>query len=349
MFKMSKMLVALYLIVSTIGVVTAWWLSGYDCGVTGENHKMDLLRRSLRVLVTGLLVLFLFHFPAGIGGGYGAAPIIMIIPITIGLIWCGCVSEWWSHVFHNMLFAPSKGSYDPNKAARDFDNLAMLLRNGRREEALQLAEQLREAGDVNILALETMLTRAGIEWTTPKPGDPAFEAGRLHAQGDFAGTEKILVPLLEKNPTHVQALLLLMRLYAQDLKQPARATEIFARLERVPRIPQWQVDYARRSLHDWSRDKPVLPPPLPLPETVDELLAQGYSGTAIEKLEQKTREQPGDFDAWLKLAEAQGLHCRNITAAEKIVRKMEFNRAFTPDQVQTARAKLTEWRLAGKK
>ena len=118
------------------------------------------------------------------------------------------------------------------------------------------------------------------------------------------------------------------------------------RLERVPHIPHWQVDYARRSLHDWGRDKPVLPPPVPLPASVDELLAQGYSGTAIEILEQKIKEQPGDFDSWLKLAEAQGLYCHNLHAAEKIVRKIGSNRLFTAEQVKIAETKLAEWRVA---
>lgn len=104
------------------------------------------------------------------------------------------------------------------------------------------------------------------------------------------------------------------------------------------------MDYARRSLDDWSADKPAPDAPAPLPESVDELLAQGYAGTAIEILEQKLKTEPADFDSLLKLAEAQARYCHNLPGAEKIVRRMEKNPAFTPEQIQTAQAKLAEWR-----
>jgi pyrroloquinoline quinone (PQQ) biosynthesis protein C len=77
---------------------------------------------------------------------------------------------------------------------------------------------------------------------------------------------------------------------------------------------------------------------------VDELLACGYLGTAIEMLEQKTREQPRDFDLWLKLAEAHGLHSGNIHRAEKIVHYMESKHGFSAEQIQIAKARLKEWR-----
>lgn len=341
------MVVLLYLLVAALAIAVMWWLSGYDSGVTGENTTSDVIRRVLRILLTLFLASFLFGLhPAGMAGGYGFAPILMIIPILIGVVWCGCLSQWWSQKFTDLIYHSGKGHSDPHKDARDLGNLAMLLRNGRHEEALQLAQQLRAENHGNIPALETMLARAGIPWETPRPGDPIVEAARLRAQGDFLGAEKILLPFLEQHPAHVQALLLLLRLYAQNLKQPERAREILGRLEQVPRIPAWQVDYARRSLADWSTDKPAPEASVILPESVDELLAQGYSGTAIEILEQKIKDAPGDFEAWLKLAEAQGRYCHNLHAAEKLVRKIENNRAFTDAQIQTARAKLNEWRTA---
>jgi hypothetical protein len=345
--QIPMMLILFYITLAALALGAMWWLSGYDSRVTGENLAADIIRRTLRILITVFLVAIVFGLhPAGMGAGYGFTPVLMIVPILIGLIWCGCLSEWWSRGFHSMIFSEDKSRYDPNKDQRELGNLAVLLRTGRHEEALLLARQLHDAGDVNTLALETMLTRAGLPWETPKADDPAVKAARLRSQGDFAGAEKILVPFLEQHPAHVHGLLLLLRLYAQDLKQPARAAEILPRLERVPRIPAWQVDYARRSLADWSADKPAPADAAPevLPESVDELLAQGYAGTAIELLEQKLKDQPGDFDSLLKLAEAQGRYCHNMPAAEKIVRKIEKNPAFTPEQIQTAHTKLAEWR-----
>ena len=83
------------------------------------------------------------------------------------------------------------------------------------------------------------------------------------------------------------------------------------------------------------------------PETLEELLAKGYFGTAIEILEQKIKEQPRDFDLWLKLAEVQGQHCGNVKRAEKIVQQIGANPASNPEQIQLARTKFNEWREAG--
>ncbi|MGD1089458.1 MAG: hypothetical protein ABR955_12150 [Verrucomicrobiota bacterium] len=69
-----------------------------------------------------------------------------------------------------------------------------------------------------------------------------------------------------------------------------------------------------------------------------------YFGTAVEVLEQKTREQPQDFDLWLKLAEVHAKCCGNIRLAEKIVRRIETNQASTVEQNRTAKTKLNEWR-----
>ena len=83
-----------------------------------------------------------------------------------------------------------------------------------------------------------------------------------------------------------------------------------------------------------------------LPESVDELLAGGHLGTAIEILEHKIKEQPGDFDLRLKLAEAHGRHSGNIHRAEKIVLQIESNHGFSAEQIQIAKARLKEWREA---
>ena len=56
-----------------------------------------------------------------------------------------------------------------------------------------------------------------------------------------------------------------------------------------PHIPAGHIDYAQRSIHDWGREKRA-PEVVALPESVDELLACGYLGTAIEVIERKVKE-----------------------------------------------------------
>jgi len=75
-------------------------------------------------------------------------------------------------------------------------------------------------------------------------------------------------------------------------------------------------------------------------------LAGGYLGSAIEVLERKVVEKPDDFDSWLKLVEAQALYSHNIPRAQKVLRQMENNGAFSPEQIAAAKAKLGEWRKA---
>ena len=79
------------------------------------------------------------------------------------------------------------------------------------------------------------------------------------------------------------------------------------------------------------------------PESIDELLARGYSGTAIEILDRKIKEAPGDFDLWMKLVEAHAVYFRDKYTAQKLVQKIERDPAFSSDQIQTAKTKLTEW------
>jgi hypothetical protein len=335
----SLLTVIFFLILVTI---VAWWLSGYDPKVTGENKMRDVIRRVLRCLVTAVFAAILFGIRPS-GSGYGFVPILLIFPISIALIWCGCVSEWWSHSFHQFLFSGGKGEFDPHAEARELDRVAALLRDGHREEALQLAEKLMEAGDANVLVLETLLARAGVECKAPLSGNPLAEVYRLRTEGKFAEAVKILGLFVEQNRSNIQAWLLLIQLYALDLKQPADAAEALRLLEKQPRIPAWQIDYARRSLHDWSQDKLPSPPVEALPESIDELLAKGYSGTAVEILDQKIKETPGDFNLWLKLLEAHAVYFKDKYTAQKIVQKMERDRTFTSDQIQIARTKLTGW------
>ena len=170
-------------------------------------------------------------------------------------------------------------------------------------------------------------------------------SSRLRAEGKFGEAETVLKSLLAENPSNVDAALMLMRLYAQDLRRSDKAAEVLRSLESQPHIPSAHLEYARRSINEWGQRKSA-PAAEVLPESVDELLAGGYLGTAIEILEHKIKEQPKDFDLWLKLAEAHGRHSGNFQRAEKIVRQIESNRGFSAEQIQLAKARLKEWREA---
>ena len=322
--------------------LAAWWLSGYDTKVTGENKRADFIRRAIRCGITLLLVLMLLGLP----GALQSMPMLLLIGGLLALVWCSCVAELFARWFHHLIDPEDKGEFDPNQTLRDLDRVASLIKNGRKEEAIQLCQALKKSGDVSVLALETTLEHLGVKSDPVQKPRPLAEASRLRSQGRFPEAEAILVSLLAENPANVDAAMMLMRLYAEDLHCPDRALAALQSLEKQPHVPSAHIEYARRSIAEWSQGKPEPEAVDAQPESIDELLAHGYFGTVIEILEQKVEEQPGDFDSWIKLAEVHARHCGNIHQAEKIVRRIETRPGFTPEQAQNARTKLGEWREA---
>src|SRR5208282_3396353 len=122
-------------------------------------------------------------------------------------------------------------TFDADKSARDLERVADLLKSGRHEEAAQLCEALKKSGDANILVLETMLARAGIPQERFEKSKPLGEAHRLRSEGKFDEAETVLKSLLAKNPSNVDAALMLMRFYVQDLRRSDKAVEVLRSLE----------------------------------------------------------------------------------------------------------------------
>jgi len=321
-----------------------WWLSGFDPKVAGENRKADLRRRAARCAATAIL-LWIFFGPNAVRVGYAFIPLLLIVPPLLGVMWAGCLAELFARGFHRLIDSDDRRTFDASKSARDLDRVASLLKSGRQAEAVRLCETLKQSGDANILALETMLARNGIRFENGQKPGPLTEARRRRAEGKFSEAEAILQSLLAANPANADAALMLMRLYVQDLRRSDRAAEVLRSLEEQPHIPAAHLEYARRSIVEWGQRKSA-PAPAPLPESADALLAGGHLGTAIEVLERNIKDQPKDFDLWLKLAEAHGRHSGNLQRAEKIVQKIESNRGFSAEQIQMAKAKLKEWREA---
>jgi tetratricopeptide (TPR) repeat protein len=330
-------MIILNIILLSVAAAIAWWLSGFDSRVTGENTKADLTLRILRCVVSFVLATIFFSEPSILG--------LLVLPVSIGLLWCGCLSELLSHGFRRLMDSDGRSVFDANESARNLDMVASLLKSGRHSEAAQLCATLKESGDANILVMETLLARSGVRFENVRKPKPLTEAYRLRSEGKFDEAAAVLNSLLAENPSNVDAALMLMRLYAQDLKRSDKAAEVLRALEQQPHIPPGHIDYAQRSIHDWGRPKRA-PEVVALPESVDELLACGYLGTAIEILEQKVKERPNDFDSRLKLAEAHGLHSGNVQRAGKIVEKMESENNFGAEQIQIAKDKLKEWRDA---
>jgi thioredoxin-like negative regulator of GroEL len=227
------------------------------------------------------------------------------------------------------------------------DTIGHLIRNGHRDDAIKLCEELKQSGEVDIMTLEMTLEFLGVKQQRTRNQTPLHEAAQLRARGKFTEAEQLLKSLLVKNPSDVDAALMLVRLYAQNLRQPGNAHEVLRALEQQPHPPASHIEFARRSIGEWSRSQPEIEAVAePKAESVDELLEQKLFGSAIELLENKIKAQPQDFDLWLKLAEIHAVHCENFQTAEKIIRQIEVGPDFSREQIERARSKLKEWRGA---
>jgi tetratricopeptide (TPR) repeat protein len=323
-------------------VTVTWWLSGYDVHLTGDNSRRDHTRRAIRTGATLLLLAMLMALPSA----EIAVPFAVLIGGVLSLTWAWCIAECASHGINLLTGAHgSKRDYDPHHFTRNLDTLACLLRYGQREEALKLAETLKASGDANVLAVETLLERAGIPQNNTKKLAPLAEANRLHVEGKPNEAEIILRSLLAENPSNVEAALMLMRIYVQDFRRSDKATEVLRALEKQPHISKSHIEYAARSIHEWGRRKGA-PAAEILPESADGLIAAGYLGSAIEKAESVAKEQSGNLEAQLRVAEIYALHAGDIHRAERIVKKIGEDPAFDTEQVEAARTRLQEWREA---
>lgn len=318
-----------------------WWLSSFDTGLSGDDTPGDYFRRGLRCLVSWVLILIFVLLPASTI----SAPVIALLGLLLAATFGWCLGEVIARGFQILLgTATSKRELDPHEHTRGLDELAALLRDGKREEALRLAETLKTTGNANILAVETLLERAGIPQERSKKLTPLAEADRLHLQGKSAEAEAILKSLLAEKTDDVDAALMLMRIYVQDFRRPDKATEVLRALEKQPHVSASHLVYAARSIQEWGKVK-IEHRAEALPESVDELLAAGYLGTAIEMVEREVQEQPNNFDAQLRLAGIHALNSHDIHRAEKIIKKIEMNQVFSPEQVEMAKAKLAAWRV----
>ena len=369
----SGVILLLHIVMMALTAAAAWWLSGYDTKLTGEDKASDRLRRGVRCGITVLLVEVAFSslvrwwFYRDQTSGY----VYLAVALPLGITWASCLSEFCARGFQRLVFPEDYREADLGESRRSMDRIARLIQKGRREEAIDLCQQLRASGSASDLALEAMLSRLGVEPSSvggdgAKKTKPLAEADRLRTQGNLTQAEATLSNLLKKEPSNQAAALMLMRLYAEDMQRRGLAEAELSRIMNQRHIPPAFIEYARRSIAEWSAPRAgtedrediveslLLPHPAgesPSPTapaagvSVEELIANGCLGTAIERLEEELKERPNDFDLWLKLAEAQGVHCGNLSRAGKIVERLKTNPAFTPEQVQRAQNKLKEWKV----
>ena len=340
-----------------IGTALAWWISGYDSRVTGQEPTEDFTRRAIRCLVTaGLLIVATWNGFAGI-----------FIFLGLGLYWASCGAEFFSHQIHKLIDPEDKRAFDPKETERKLDQLAQLIREGRHAEALDSCEKLESSGEGSALALEATKHRLYQEILNSISTTPLLANVRsLCEQSQLDQAESGLKQILAGQPQNWAAMLLLMRIYAEGMFRPDKALALLTPAEtgsatNSPRLPKAFANYARQSIAEWNKaahgeqttehstvandiQHGEASPAVVTGISVDELLQNSQFATAIEHLENGIAQEPRNFDLWLKLAEAHGVYCRDLNRAAKIIQKMENSGRFTPQEIELAKAKLKEWR-----
>jgi len=333
-------------VVLVFATFISWCLSAYDAKVTGADEVEGHIRRGIRCGISLLLVEIAFwclwQYWRYDDRACGMAYLATSLPLA--LVWAGCISEMFARGFHWLIDPEDKREFDSKDGVRELDAIAGLIRNGRKEEAIKICQMLKQTEGANVPVLEMTLEYLGVPQHSVRIYRPLTEAYRLRMQGRFQAAELILNSLMVENPRNIEAAMMLMRLYAQDLRRPDKAGEVLRVLEQQPHIAAAYFDFAHRSIVEWSNPKPEKTAAEAQPESIDELLAGKYFGTAIEVLEQKIAEQPQDFDLRLKLAEVHAVHCNNIDRAVKIVRELETSGNFSLEQIKKAKNEIGKWR-----
>jgi tetratricopeptide (TPR) repeat protein len=328
------------LLVTAVG----WWLSGYDSHITGEDYRSDFTRRGVRTAITCLLAML-----AMLAGGLGVLFFVMI-----ALVWASCVAELGARIFHRLVDPDDDRKFDPKEIDRHLDRLGQLIKQGRNHEALDLCKKLKDSSEGSHLALEATLHRLYQDTLDSAEKSPLLADVRQLIDGEkFEQAESRLKQILAAQPENSPATLLLMRLYAANAARPDKALALLQPSDKQPQLHPAFAELGRRSINDWvaQRSQPatvavqsavdVQPPAPELP--VNELLQTSQFSTAVERLEKSIAEEPRNFEHWLKLAEVYAVYCADFHRAAKVVQKMERTAAFSPDEIQRAKAKLREW------
>src|SRR6185436_7072742 len=139
------------------------------------------------------------------------------------------------------------------------DRLAALVRDGRNHEAIELCGRLLECNEASALAIETnlfelyhkMLAEDRLARSTP-----LADVLRLRKAQRFNEGIGKLEALLKKQPHNIGAAFLLMRIHAEDLRDPESARRVLQSLRPQASIPPAFSEFAGQRIKEWSGTVP---------------------------------------------------------------------------------------------
>jgi hypothetical protein len=245
------------LAVLVLTAALAWWLSGHDPLVTGENKPADIQRRAWRCGATLLLVWA--GAAATIYGGIKGGFLLVAVALPLAILWAGCLSDVFARALHQLIDPDDKREFDPQRADRELDRLAALVRTGQHEEAIQVCSALLKSGEVSALSMETLLFHMYGQLLAEErlPSSSLLsEADQLCRAGRGREAASRLKQLLRNEPQNLGAVLMQLRMTARDLARRDEAEALLRTIECRPGWPPGFIDYARQSLREWINDGP---------------------------------------------------------------------------------------------
>ena len=245
-------LIVSVVILAVIGVL-AWWISGYDPKLTGENTGEDLVRRSIRCGLT--LVLMAGGLAETMANPDFAGFTAIAISGPMIFLWVNCLGEASADIFHKLIDSPSYSSdSDPKKVAADFERLAVLSNQGRTSEALRLCAELLKKDEGSRLAIETMCFRLYgqmLDKRSIRSNQSLAPIRALCEDDQFAEAESRLARMVDEDCENLPAIYLLMGLYVQELQQPEKAGALILSLEKQSKLPPMFAAYANERIREW--------------------------------------------------------------------------------------------------
>lgn len=216
--------------------------------------------------------------------------------------------------------------------------------------------------------------------------NPIKEAAQLREAGFYQEARTKLELLLHREPDNLAAGLMLMRIFAQDLQQPAKAEKLLKEFAAQRFTSEAYVEFAQRSIAQWQAVPPALsarkrswwarvthrdaepqtsstriklqglvmtesPVHLNVASTtggltIGDLLREGRIETALTEVERRIAAQPDEFDSWNDLLKILTQHAVNLKRARAVLDQVEQHPAFTAEQKKLAKELLRQGEAA---
>jgi hypothetical protein len=251
-----------------IAVVFGWWLSGFDSGLAFGGTARNLIRRALRCGAS-FVVIEMAH-AALLRCGQEDTPKQALIWITAALpmaaLWYGCISYVVAHGFTSLMDSDDRRAYDPQKSARQMEEISGLVREGKKAAAIKRCKSLKASGDVDAAVVDLMLKQlkessaagAPLKFSAPAAppvGDMGVDAGvdELLAQKYFGSAIELLEAKIKEQPEDFATQLKLAEVYGRHCGNWPRAEKIVHQIATRPGFNPGQVQQAQDRLAEWRQ------------------------------------------------------------------------------------------------